>query len=431
MKAQRIRIEHMRNPLGIDVKQPLVSWNGADGIRQVSYRVKAMGSLGTTYDSGMVKSSEMQTRIPAEFKSRERVAVSVLLNEEEEGAQEVNAFFEMGLGEAGDWKAKWINPEEEVPDKDGLRPASYLRKRFVISDLTGENSARLYATAHGVYNIYINGKHVDGFVMAPGVSEYNNLLQYQTYDVTELLQEGENEILAVLGNGWWRGTVTYDGFKNTFGEDVALLAQLELNGRIICMSDDTWEANQDGPLRDTDNMQGEVYDAVRELSDANWHPVQTADFGYENLRSSNCPYATEHETFKPTLLVTPRGEKVLDFGQNIAGYIGFDIKAHEGEQYCFSHGETLDGDGNFTIDNFQSCNYISRQEIRYTCKEGRNVYRPTNTFMGFRYVKVEGMEQINPEDFTAYAVYTDLEETLRFSCGHELVNQLVKMHPGV
>ena len=331
-----------------------------------------------------------------------------------------------------DWKAKWIDPELTRPGKDDPRPASYLRKRFMAHPGVSGIS-RLHITAHGIYNVWINGRHIDGFVMAPGTSEYKYLLQYQTFDVGAYLTEGENEILASLGNGWWRGTVTYDGFRNTWGDDVALLAQLETDGKIICMTDGTWEATQEGPLRDTDNMAGEIYDARREETlrcdrkeDGSpvWHGVREVDHGYGNLVSPDCPPPVEQERFRPVMLTTPKGEKVLDFGQNIAGYVSFDICGEEGEELILTHAETLDGDGNFCMSNFQSPNYHCAQQIRYICRKGRNIYRPRNTFMGFRYVRVEGDAHVSAEDFTAHAVYTDLPVTASFICGVREVNRL-------
>lgn len=430
MNIDKIRIEHMRNPIGIDVRHPLVLWTlqkreDDDGSRQVYWNIKAEGSLGTSWDSGKVQDNSMQYRIPVEFYPKERVKVQVMVWDENGREDRGCASFEMGL-RRNDWKASWINPELTIPESDGLRPASYLKKTFSVS-LEKDKEARLYATAHGTYNIYLNGQKVEGNVLAPGVSECHKILQYQTYDVTEYLKDGENELLAVVGNGWWRGTVTYDGIRNGFGEDVAFLAQLEYGGQTICMTDESWIATQDGALRNTDLMQGEIYDARKTcVLDEQWHQVKAESFGYDHIEASNCPPIKEHEVFDAEVFYTPNGECVLDFGQNIAGYIGFEIEAEEGEQYCFTHGETLDKDGNFTIENFQSQNFRCEQRIVYTCKEGKNKYKVSHSLMGFRYVKVEGMKAVHPEDFKAYAVYTDLEETARFSCGNLLVDQLVK-----
>ncbi len=429
IKAERIQIEHMKQPLGIECEKPIVTWNVLGKHKQTAYRVWARGSAGNVFDSGIVKCSQMNCELAVSFQSRERVQVVIELFAGDSSTTE-QTWFEMGL-KKNEWKALWINTELEYMVNSAaavsqkLRPASYLKKSFRVNQVS---AARLYVTCHGIYNVYINGKHVDGFVMAPGTSQYETMLQYQTYDVSGYLETGNNELIVVLGNGWWRGTVTYDGIQDGFGTDVALLLQLEVDGKIVCMTDDSWQATQEGPIRFTDNMHGEVYDARLEAylmtSDVSWHGVKVEAFGYKNLCCSNCPPPIEHETFKPELLTTPKNEKVLDFGQNIAGYMGFCIEGKEGDTYTFTHGETLDDEGNFCTENFQSIRYHFEQQIIYTCKEGKNSYKPTNTFMGFRYVKVEGMSVIHPEDFTAYAVYTDLEETAAFTCGNPLVSQL-------
>ena len=152
---------------------------------------------------------------------------------------------------------------------------------------------------------------------------------------------------------------------------------------------------------------------------------------------ANCPPVLEHESFTPKLLITPKGETVLDFGQNIAGYIEFDMECEEGEVWKFTHFETLDADGNFCNSNFQSTNFYCAQEIIYKAKAGQNHFKVFGTFMGFRYVKVEKLDEngkskdqfqkpINavPDNFKAHAVYSDLEILTDFQCGNPLVNQL-------
>ena len=265
MKINRLRVEHMKNPMGIDVEAPVVSWTlrregKNDGERQLFFRVEALGHLGTRRDSGRLAGDSMQYRLESGFLPRERVEVRVTVWDDKGTEAEAAASFEMGL-RSQDWKALWINPELAVPAADGMRPASYLRKKFFLSAEDRAVPARLYATAHGTYQVRINGRLLEGHVLAPGTSEYKSLLQYQTYDVTDFLQIGENEITVSVGNGWWRGTVTYEGIRNGYGERVAFLAQLECGGRTVCVTDESWEASQEGPLRDTDLMQGEVYDA--------------------------------------------------------------------------------------------------------------------------------------------------------------------------
>ena len=176
------------------------------------------------------------------------------------------------------------------------------------------------------------------------------------------------------------------------GEDVALFFQLEADGKPVCLSDESWEATQEGPIRVNDMQQGEVVDARREVV-TGWHGVKVEDFGTANLRASDCVPITEHERFPGRLITTPNGETVIDFGQNLAGYVEFTLTAHEGDVLTLTHGEALDENGNFTQENFQDRKRHkeggTRQQVVYTCEEGRNEYKTKFSIWGFRYAKVE------------------------------------------
>jgi alpha-L-rhamnosidase len=244
--------------------------------------------------------------------------------------------------------------------------------------------------------------------------------------VSNLLKQGTNTMVVSLGDGWYRGAYGNNLTRNIFGSDSALLCQLDINGIPVLISDESWEATQDGPLGENDLMSGEIYDARKDLHKAVWHPVKIEDFGYDNLIEQDSMNVTRHETFKAVLLATPDGGLVLDFGQNMAGFVEFDIDAHEGDTIIMQYGEMLDAQGNFTIENFQN-NVVPNghtQKIVYTCKEGKNKYHPTKTFFGFRYVKIETNLSINGNEFTAVAVYSDMKQTAFFECGNADVNKL-------
>ncbi len=427
MKITRLKIAHMENPMGIDDRNPVCSWNVEGTSVQTKYRIQARGDLGSTWDSGICLSSDMSRRIDGEFQWTEHVTVTLSVWDQN-GSASAAAEFELAK-DPHTWEAVWVNPEMEIPDKDAIRPASYLMKKFHYQ---GSRKVRLYATAHGVYNVYINGTLIRDFIMAPGTSEYDKILQFQTYDISEYLKEGDNEIIVSLGNGWWRGRETYFGTKNGFGDDVAFLAEIHCDGKVICKTDASWLATQEGPIRDSDNMGGEVYDARREdavfcedkRSEIRWHNASEVQEGYENLACSNCPAPKEQEIFHPQLLIGNNGEKLLDFGQNFAGIVRFRVNEPEGTEITLLHGEVLDGDGNFQQENFQSYDYRCDQKITYIANGREEIYYPTTTFMGFRYILVEGMESVNPADFEAVAIYSDLEVTADFRCGDSLVNQL-------
>lgn len=176
------------------------------------------------------------------------------------------------------WQAKWINPELSH-EKDVRQPASIFRRRFLVEHT---ENAVLYLTCHGLYEAMLNGHRVGNFVLAPGTGDYTKRLTVQAYDVSDLLKEGENELTVTLGDGWYRGSVGIDGLRNYYGEDLALLCQLESDGKPVLCSDEAWEASQSGPVRENDLQQGETYDARME-DVSGWHGVKVCAFGYANL----------------------------------------------------------------------------------------------------------------------------------------------------
>ncbi len=428
MRAVACKTEYMKNPVGIDVIHPRMMWLCEGGEKQTAYELEASSGGKPVFSTGKVESSRMFADFEAPLSSRERISWRVRLYDEnsEAGDWSEEAFFEMGLLNTDEYTAEWINPEIN-PDPTLHKPASYLRKTFTISE-PFEN-ARLYITAHGLYEASLNGKRVSDFVLAPGVSSYQERLFVQAYDVTDMLSVGENTAEVILGDGWYRSCSGVDGDRNLYGEDVALLLQLEADGKPVCVSDASWEATQEGPIRMNDMQHGEVVDArLENLS--GWHLVKTAPFGKDNLCASNCPPIKEHERFEGKLLKTPNGETIIDFGQNLAGYVEFTLTTKEGETVTLTHGETLDENGNFTQENFQDRKRHkeggTRQQVIYTCKEGENHYKTKFSIWGFRYAKVETNADLTDARFTAIAVYSDMERLGWFECDNAQVNQLVE-----
>lgn len=424
MKAINLKTEHMVNPLGLQTANPTLSWNCADGITQTAYQIIAKSKNRIVWDSGKVTSALMSTRYdgPAAG-AKERIDWSIALWDENDNNGEISsAWFEMGLtGES--WRARWIDPE--LPHEDSQRqPSSVLRKVFQVSDT---KNARLYITCHGLYEAKLNGKRVGNFVLAPGADDYRLRLQYQTYDVTDLLQLGKNEITVTLGDGWYRGNNGVDGLYNYYGSDMALLCQLEVSGKPVLLSDETWQASQSGPVRLNDMEKGETYDARMEAI-TDWHGVTVKDYGFDVLCCSESVPILEQERFPGRVFKTPNGETVVDFGQNLAGYIELRVNAKAGQKITLWHGETLDENGNFTQSNFdpgeRNKNGGIPQRIDYICKDGLNVYKPGFSIFGFRYAKIETDADLSDARFTAIAVYSEMKQTGFFTCGNADVNRL-------
>lgn len=321
------------------------------------------------------------------------------------------------------WQADWIDPEL-AHDASVRQPASLLRKRFTAERT---ENAVLYITCHGLYEACLNGQRIGRHVLAPGTGDYRKRLCVQAYDVSQMLKDGENELTVTLGDGWYRGSVGIDGLRNYYGEDLALLCQFEADGKMILGTDGSWEASQSGPVRENDLQQGESYDARKEeITD--WHPVTVKAYGYANLAAEESVPVIEQERFPGTVIHTPNGETVIDFGQNLAGYTELRVNAKAGGKITLWHGETLDQNGNFTQLNFdpgdRNKNGGIPQKIEYICKDGLNVYHPSFCIFGFRYAKIETDISLDDAQFTAIAVYSEMPQTGFFACGNEDVNRL-------
>ncbi len=420
MKAVRLRTEYLFDPMGIDIQNPRLMWNAEGGIRQTAYQI-----ISENWDSGKVESSSMQAVYPKELQSRERVNWRICLwDENDEPGEWSDAFFEMGLLQESDWQAKWITGNYRVNSKTRY-PADYFRTSFRLDRTVKQ--ARLYITACGVYEAQLDGKKIGNFIMAPGYTDYRKRVQYQSYDVKSLLCEGENELTVQLADGWYRGSCGAFGLRNQYGTETKLLAQLEItfeDGSQQCIvTDDNWEWSNDGPIRFADNKDGEIVEAFRvplyrSKAKLTKHDVIPS-------ASNNVP-VTEHEQFKPKLIITPSGKTVLDFGQNIQGYVSFRVNAQAGQRIFLRLGELIDKDGEFTQANIQLTKKgktTPLQQVEYFCKDGMNEYKTRFAVFGFQYALVETDVSFQPEDFMSIAVYSDLERTGWFTSSNPLLNQ--------
>ena len=323
MKATHLQVEYLTAPLGLGNAKPRFFWHCAGGVTQTAYQLVVRRGEETLWDSGRVESGHM-TQIAYGGKplcSRDILDWSVRLwDENGTPGEETAARFEMGLLNPADWQAHWI-AGNYTPEKNRRYPVDCFQKKFALH---GEIvKARLYATARGVYDVTINGHRVEDFILAPGATDYRKRIQVQTYDVTPLLQ-AENTVELRLGDGWYRGSVAAYGVTNVYGRQTSVLAQLEVvfadgNTQTIA-TDADWRWSNDGPLRFADLKDGELFDARRQPSYAGTALEVPAPEHVALLPADNVP-VTEHERFTPVLCIAQDGAKILDFGQNIAGYL--------------------------------------------------------------------------------------------------------------
>lgn len=424
MIAVRLKTEYLTCPIGIDIQTPRLFWNCEGGIKQTAYEITARDDQGRIlFESGKVPSSAMRCAwgvapVPMGTKVCWRIR---LWDENDVPGEWTETSFETGIRR---WTAHWISGAYRANPLKRY-PVDCFRKRFHAESI---QKARLYITALGVYEAHINGIRCGNFILAPGVTDYTKRVQYQTIDVTDLLENGGNTITVSLADGWYRGSCGAWGLKNQYGTQTKLLAQLEItraDGSIqTVLTDETWDWCTDGPILFADNQDGEILDARR---------VPSYGKKAKRTRHSVVPTASnnvlvkEHECLSAKRIVTPSGKTVLDFGRNIAGYIRFRIKAKAGQKIKLLFGEMLDQNGEFTQANIQlkmGKKVTPLQKVEYTFREGVNEYRTKFAVFGFQYVLAEADFPVNPADFTAIAVYSDLRQTGFFSCSHPLINRL-------
>ena len=430
MIATKLKTEYLYNPLGIGMVQPRLQWNCDGGVTQTAYQVVCRDENGNLFwDSGKTTGSAMRVQYAGEpLKSRSKVLWQVRLWDAngQLGDWSEEASFELGLLRASDWQAKWITGNYKVNKKQRY-PVDCFRKRFSVSDV---KKARLYITACGLYEAMLSGQKVGNFCMAPGHTDYRKRVQYQTYDVTELLKDGENELTVQLADGWYRGSCGAWGLKNQYGTETKLLAQLEItrgDGTVQTVATDgSWDWSNDGPIRFADNKDGEIVNAA--LTPSYSGKAKETAHNVVPTASNNVP-VTEHERFRPTMSMAPNGKRLFDFGQNIASWLELRFQAKRGQHIRIRCGELLDDAGNLTLKNIQCARKdfaTPLQAIDYTCADGENHFKMTFSVFGFQYAEVESEVEISPENITAIAVYSDMVQTGFFDSSNELLNRFVE-----
>jgi alpha-L-rhamnosidase len=451
MNAINLRTEYLTRPIGISNTIPRFYWNCDAGKKQSAYQILAVRDGTQIWNSGVIQSDQM-THIQYNgelLKSRDRVEWSVKLWDEKgiEGDW-TSSWFEIGLLGAADWEANWISGAYN-PKKNMRYPVDCFQKEFQVKK--DVQKARLYITACGLYEAKLNKQKIGDFCLAPGCTDYRYRLQYQAYDMTAMIKKGRNTLELQLADGWYRGSIGCFGFTNVYGRQTKLLSQLELTyvdgTKDIIGSDETFRWSNDGPLRFADLKDGEIYDAACVPS-----YTGIARLSKEELlpTASNNVDVKEKEIFTGKLIITPSGKKVIDFGQNIAGFLAFKVKGQKGQKIKLRCGEILNDKGEFSQENMQSkkpvkeCGKISeillitgnekkikgelqatpKQEIEFVCSGGEDQYKMSFSIFGFRYAEIESELTIDASAFQAIAVYSDMEQTGSFECSNDSINQL-------
>jgi alpha-L-rhamnosidase len=324
------------------------------------------------------------------------------------------------------WSAVPITPNE---DFDG---APLLRTEFGLKDGHGTiTRATLHATAHGVFEAYLNGQRVSDDVLSPGWSSYEWRLRYRSYDVTALLQP-TSVIGIALGNGWFRGQLGWSGGSAHYGNELAALAQLEIefsDGYVqTVVTDESWTAGPSAVVFN-DLYDGQTIDArrysdawfERDFSDEAWTGVHPAELDFSTLTPYIGPPVRRQEELRPIKIWTsPAGKTLVDFGQNLVGWVRVRVQGPADATVTLRHAEVLEHDelGTRPLRNAKATD-------RFILSGGDDVFEPTFTFHGFRYVEVEGWPgELASGALTAVVVSSELQRIGEFECSDELLNQL-------
>ena len=436
--------EYQDNPIGIEVKRPRFSWQVVskhNNCKQTAYEIRVATTKSNLtkakkllWNSQITESDQSVNVVyqGPELSSMQRAYWQVRIWDNRNQVSEWSevAFWETGILNTEEWMANWITKKDDLQEEKSL-PAQFYRKEFTTSKEI--KRARIYVTSLGLYQLFLNGKKVGDDLFTPGYTSYHKRLQYQTYDVTEILEK-DNTIGAIVGDGWYRGFLGWKGGRSYYGKQLGLLVQLEVeyvNGqKETITTSDSWKTAY-GPILESDIYNGEIYDARLEFSnwtmngfdDTKWVAAGLLTYPKDKLVSSPSPPVKAIENIIPIqLITTPKGETVLDLGQNIVGWVRMKVKGNKGHQVVLKFAEVLDKEGNFFTTNLRA----AKATDTYILKgKGTETFEPHFSFHGFRYVKVENYPgTITKEDITGVVIHSDIKSSGTFTCSDSLINQL-------
>ncbi|MDR3651838.1 MAG: family 78 glycoside hydrolase catalytic domain [Paludibacter sp.] len=449
-----LKTEGITNPQGIDATQPRLSWKteatSEQNVMQNAYQIiVASSSLklgkneGDVWNSGKV-SSDAQLWIPFTGKALHTNAayfwkVKVWTNKGESGWSTIGTW-SMGLLNENDWKAQWIGLDKAMPwDSEttwSRLSARYLRKEFKATKSI--KRATVHISGLGLYELYINGKQIGDQVLAPSPTDYRKTVFYNTYDVTSLIQQGNNVVGVTLGNGrFYTMRQHYKPYKiNTFG-----YPKLRFNLTIdytdgsseTVGSNTSWKLNPDGPIRSNNEYDGEKYDARKELKnwnqtgydDSKWMEAERVGMPDGTLRSQPMAGMKIVDRITP-VSITPLGSKfILDLGQNMAGWLRIHVRGNAGDSVKLRFAETLQKDGELYVENLRD----ARATDLYIMKGDANGedWAPLFVYHGFRYVEISGLNYTpDKTDFTGEVVSDEMENLGTLVTSDDVLNQILK-----
>ena len=447
VSISQLSFEHHRSALGIAETEPRISWRFAGGAKDwehSSYDIEITRGDTTSSHSADTSDSVYISWPEEPLVSREHASVRARAHGQD--GQESTPWsdwvtVETGLLSEEDWQgALTIAAERETEKGEPKRPV-YFRKDFSVDGAV--QSARLYITALGIYEAEINGERVGDLVLAPGWQSYETRHVYDTYDVTDLITGGgENAIGVSVGEGWYAGRLAWDEMREYWGDTIGVFALLQVtleDGTVVDVpTDTTWQAST-GPVLASEIYDGEVYDSRLEAEISGWSSsgfdggewlaTKELDSLHGKLAAPDAPPVRKLHEIKPqSVFQSPSGKTLIDFGQNLVGWLRLSgVERPSGTNITLHHAEVLE-DGELALRPLRNA---KARDTLLLHGDGPQTWEPRFTFHGFRYAQIDGWPEgaaAIEDAVTAHVVYTDMEETGWFECSHDLLN---KFHSNV
>ncbi len=441
----RMEVNELNSPIGLDDQNPNFSWKincDCYDLKQTHYQIKVStdkfdSEKNLIWNSGKIESSN-SIRIKyngssLKYDTNYYWQITIWTNKNNSLIKSNISSWSTGLMEKRNWKKKWI----AVEDKDNTKKNSnspYFINDFVIKKKI--KKANLYITSKGMYEAYINGNKVGDFFLTPGWTSYNNRIQYQSFDVKNLINK-YNRLGIIVGKGWYHGILgwtdqlniqdNYEGNKYAFIAE--LVITYEDGSKKHILNDKNWKYFHGGII-DSEIYDGEVYNA--NLIDESWSNYNSKIEKIKNVHNESYDgniISTSNEMIKKDKPIEPikifktkTGDNIIDFGQNIVGWVEFKSKGNKGEKIEIHHAEILHNN-EFYTENLRSAKQINTFIIN---ENKDNIYRPHFTFQGFRYIKIVGIENININTIKAYPLFSSMEKTGFFNTSNKMINRLQK-----
>lgn len=412
MRLENLRVCNLTEPLGFAMEKPVFSWTVAECESRQRFAALGVCAAGETvfYSGECADADSLGWEIDLPLSARTRYTCTLTVCAENGEQARAETFFETGKRDEP-WQAQWISPRAS-------QSSALLEKRF-RADANGD-PARLYICGLGVYEAYLNGEKIGNEYLAPGYHAYDFHLAAQTYDVTGLLRDGENCLVIALGEGWFKGRLGFEGgYTNLYGERLHAIAELRQGERLLTVTDESWQ-ELSSPILFNNIYDGEIWDAGRApacVGTAEAAAPQSCGALQDrvSLPVEECERLPVKE-----LMHTPKGDTILDFGQNLTGWVEFCAALPAGEKITLTAGEILQ-DGEFYHENYRT----ARSAFTYISNgTPRERVRAHFTFFGFRYMKVDCAAALRAEDFTAVHLRSAMPQSARLETGSALVNRL-------